>query len=80
MTCVTLDGTLVWSSAITNSRTPVHGDGNILVDQILTEQRENLTNGIWDFLCVPPGFRIKIILDKGFEINPLNYRVSQKKV
>ena len=42
MTCVDLDGNLVWASGLLNRRTPQHGDGNIVVDQILREQQQNL--------------------------------------
>ena len=72
MTCVDLDGSLIWASGLINSRTPQHGDGNILVDQILREQNNNLTNGFWSLVCVDEGFVFVLLGDKGFANNYLN--------
>ena len=72
MTCVDLDGNLMWASGLLNSRTPQHGDGNIAVDQILREQQQNLQNGLWSLLSVTEGFILVLLADTGFARYHLN--------
>ena len=72
MTLVDLDGNLIWGSGLLNSRTPQHGDGNILVDQILREQQQNLQNGFWSIICVSAGFVFVLLGDTGFARYHLN--------
>ena len=55
MAVVDKDRDVVWMSELLNSVTPTHWDGNILVEQILKEQQEQLTNGIWSIFQVPRG-------------------------
>jgi hypothetical protein len=72
MTCVDLDGNLIWASGLLNSRTPQHGDGNIIVDQILREQQNNLQNGLWSLISVSQGFIFVLLGDTGFAKYYLN--------
>ena len=72
MTLVDLDGNLIWASGLLNSRTPQHGDGNIIVDQILREQQQNLQNGFWAVICVSAGFKLVLLADTGYAKYHLN--------
>ena len=59
---------------------PLCGDGNTLISQVVLEQNNCITGGLVTLLSGLPGFRIVLLLDKGFKVqrfNPQNVTLPQ---
>ena len=54
------------------SADPVHSDGNITLKQATLETANNIIGGLVRFLTGMPGFRIVLLLDKGFQVHRFN--------
>ena len=59
---------------------PVCGDGNTLISQVVLEQNNCITGGLVTPLSGLPGFHIVLLLGKGFKVhrfNPQNVMLLQ---
>ena len=75
-----LDGDVVLLLPLFASVSPVCGDGNTLISQVVLEQNNRITGGLVTLLSGLPGFRIVLLLDKGFKVhrfNPQNVTLLQ---
>ena len=75
-----LDGDVVLLLPLFASVSPVCGDGNTLISQVVLEQNNRITGGLVTLLSGLPGFRIVLLLDKGFKVhrfNPQNFTLLQ---
>ena len=67
-----LDGDVVLLLSLFASVSPVCGDGNTLISQAILEQHNRITGGLVTLLSGLPGFRIVLLLDKGFKVHCFN--------
>ena len=67
-----LDGDVVLLLPLFASVSPVCGDGNTLISQVVLEQNNRITGGLVTPLSGLPGFHIVLLLDKGFKVHHFN--------